>query len=486
MLVSLYTVRVVLNVLGAEDYGIYNVVAGVVTMFSFLSGAMATASQRYFSFDLGKGDTEHLKTTFSVTFTIYAFITILVILLSETVGLWFVVKKLSVPVERISSVRWIYQFSVLSFVFTILTGPFMADIIAHEDMNIYACVSIIEVMLRLAIVFLVKLFKIDHLFFYGLLMMCVTIINTSIYRTVCRIKYPECKYRFCWDKKYLKEMFSFTGWTIFGSFTSVVRMQALTILINQFFNPVVAAARSIAIQVKNALNTFSANFNTSLYAPIIKEYASDNINEVYSLVCSGCKITYFLMWIFSLPLCLRMEYVLTLWLKELPDSVVIFTQLSVIECLINSISYPVATSARAPGRMALYEGTLGALQLVIFITSWILIKFFEGKAVVVFYVAIVITVIMFFVRLLIVKKMIGLPLRMYAIRTCMPILFITLISYLPMFFLNKVVPKTFLGFCLIFICSLLISSITMWFVGLDKDWQSRIKKMVSAKVRRFQ
>ena len=191
MLVSLYTVRVLLNVLGAEDYGIYNVVAGVVTMFSFLSGAMATASQRYFSFDLGKGDIEHLKITFSLTLTIYLIVAVIVFFLAETAGLWFVLNKLSIPLERVSAARWIYQFSIISFVFTILTGPFMADIIAHEDMNIYAYVSIIEVLLKLGVAFSVKFFSVDKLILYGFLMLVVTVINTSIYRAICKKKYPE-------------------------------------------------------------------------------------------------------------------------------------------------------------------------------------------------------------------------------------------------------------------------------------------------------
>ena len=199
MLVSLYTVRVVLNVLGAEDYGIYNVVAGVVTMFSFLSGAMATASQRYFSFDLGKGDTENLKRTFSLTVTIYIILALIVVILAETVGLWFVLNKLSVPQEKVEAARWTYQFSIISFVFTILTGPFMADIIAHEDMNIYAYVSIVEVLLKLGVAFSLRFFGLDKLILYGLLMLFVTIINTTIYRAICKKKYPECKC-FIWDE----------------------------------------------------------------------------------------------------------------------------------------------------------------------------------------------------------------------------------------------------------------------------------------------
>ncbi|MGN0750687.1 MAG: oligosaccharide flippase family protein, partial [Treponema sp.] len=182
MLVSLYTVRVVLATLGAEDYGIYNVVAGVVTMFSFLSGAMATASQRFFSFEMGKGNNENLSKIFSVTLTIYAVIAIIIIVLAETTGLWFVNTKLVVPVQRLTAARWIYQCAVLSFLFTILTTPYMSLIIAHENMNIYAYVSIVEALLKLAVVFVLKIGKLDKLILYGILLLCVAVINTSLYR----------------------------------------------------------------------------------------------------------------------------------------------------------------------------------------------------------------------------------------------------------------------------------------------------------------
>ena len=482
MLVSLYTVRVVLNVLGAEDYGIYNVVAGVVTMFSFLSGAMATASQRYFSFDLGKGDTENLKRTFSLTVTIYIILALIVVILAETVGLWFVLNKLSVPQEKVEAARWIYQFSIISFVFTILTGPFMADIIAHEDMNIYAYVSIVEVLLKLGVAFSLRFFGLDKLILYGLLMLFVTIINTTIYRAICKKKYPECKYKFCWDKEYVKEMFGFTGWSIFGSFTSMARTQAITVLVNQFFNPIVVAARTISTQVTNSLNVFSANFNTSLYAPIVKEWAGGKKQGMYSLVYTGCKMTFFLMWIFALPLCLRMEYVLTLWLKNLPEYVIIFTILSIIEVQINAISYPIMTAARASGKVKLYELTLGIMQLLMFIASYVWLKFFNGGPTAVFWTAIILNIAMFFARLLIVRHLVQLSLRQFAVKVILPILILISVSFLPSYILNKYLPQTFWALVIVVFVSLLLSGFTMYFVGLNKEWREKIKNMIRQKL----
>lgn len=474
MLVSLYTVRVVLNTLGAEDYGIYNVVAGVVTMFSFLSGAMATASQRFFSFAMGKGDTEGVKKTFSVTLTIYALLILIILIVAETVGLWFVVNKLVIPIERKTASLWIYQSAIVSFVFTMITTPYMASIIAHENMNVYAYVSIVEASLKLAIVFVLKVLPYDKLIVYGLLTLFVAVINTSLYRFYCKKHYEECKFKLLWDKEMFKEIWSFTGWSIFGAFTSMIRTQAITVLVNQFFNPIVVAARTIATQVANTLNVFSANFNTSLYAPIVKDYASDNKQTMYSLIFNGCKITFYLMWIFALPLILRMNYVLTLWLKNVPNYVVIFTILSVIEVLINSISLPIMTAARASGKVKLYELTLGSLQLIMFLASYIWIKVFDGTATSVFYTAIILNICMFLARLVIVKNLVGLSLKQFIKKVLVPVLVIILVSTFPTVLINSVLEENFISLCIISLFSFCVTSIMMFFCGISQEMREKI------------
>jgi O-antigen/teichoic acid export membrane protein len=466
--VSLYTVRVVLNTLGAVDYGIYNVVAGVVTMFSFLSGAMATASQRYFSFDLGKKDYEQLKKTFSVTLSIYLLLILIVVVLAETVGLWFVYNKLVIPSERLHAAKWIYQFSIFSFAVTLITTPYMASIIAHENMNVYAYVSIVEALLKLVIVFLLKKLPYDKLIVYGILLFIVGFINTAMYRLYCKKHYDECRFKPLWDKSLFKEIFNFTGWSLFGAFTTVARTQAITILVNQFFNPVIVAARAISMQVTSALNVFSSNFNTSLYAPIVKEYAADNKERMFSLIFNGCKMTFFLMWIFALPLCLRMEFVLTLWLKNLPDYVVLFTILSVIEVLISSISLPIATAARAPGKMKKYELTIGILQLSIFIVSFLWIKYFNGMAEVVFYTSIIIIFIIFLVRLFIVRGLLNFSLRKFIIQVFYPITLISIVSTLFSFYINTLLPENFISLCILILVTFMTSSLLMFFIGIDE------------------
>jgi O-antigen/teichoic acid export membrane protein len=257
LLVSLYTVRVVLNVLGVEDYGIYNVLGGIVTFFSFLSGTMASATQRFFSFALGQNNLEKLKKTFSVNLIIYIASALIALILLETLGLWFVNTQLQVPPERFEAVKWIYHFSVLTFIATIFTTPFMAIIIAHEDMQIYAYVSIVEALLKLVIVFLLTYLPWDKLELYGMMVFAVSIITTVIYVAICIRKYKECQFhKFYWDKALLLEIVGFTGWTLFGQITTVGRNQAVTILLNQVFNPVVVAARAIATNITRSLSDF--------------------------------------------------------------------------------------------------------------------------------------------------------------------------------------------------------------------------------------
>lgn len=482
MLVSLYTVRVVLNTLGAEDYGIYNVVAGVVTMFSFLSGAMATASQRYFAFEMGKGNEEGLQKIFSVTMTIYVLLALIIMLLAETVGLWFVYNKLVIPVERVAAARWVYQFAILSFMVTLLTTPYMASIIAHENMNVYAYVSIVEAALKLGIVFVLQALPYDKLIVYGILLFAVSFINTALYRGYCKRKYEECVFHPVWDRDMFHEICGFTGWSLFGTFTSMARTQAVTILVNQFFTPAVVAARSVSTQVTNALNVFSSNFNTSLYAPIVKEYAGGKKEAVYTLIFSGCKITFFLMWIFALPLYLRMEYVLTLWLKNLPEYVVLFTQLSIVEVLITSVSLPLMTAARASGKVKVYELVLGGLQLCMFAGSYIWLKFFNGGPESVFIAAIVLVILMFFARLMIVNRQTGLPLRAFAFKVIISVGIISICSAVPTVLINQILPQNFISLCAVCVVSVLLSSICMFAVGISRE--IKIKLLARLKVRK--
>ena len=482
LLVSLYTVRVVLNVLGVEDYGIYSVVAGVVSFFSFLSGTLASATQRFFSFALGKGDFEKLKKTFSVNLIIYFAIAFIAVLLLETIGLWFVSEKLTVPPERFEAALFVYHFSVFAFFLGIIKTPFDAIIIAHEDMQIYAYVSIVDVLMKLGIVYLLMYISMDKLELYGVLMFVVAIINAIIYVLICTKKYSECQFRkFYWDKNVLIEITGFTGWTLFGQITTVMRFQAVTILLNQMFNPVIVAAQSIARNLAGYVTIFAGNFNTSLYPPIIKYYAADDKQSMFSLIYSGSKIAFFLLWVFALPMLLEMDTILKLWLKTPPLEAVLFTQLALVEVIIQSISMTITTAARAPGKMKTYELSLGIIQIAIFVASWIVLKM-GGQAYTVFVIAIIANFVMFFVRLVLVRKLIGLPLRDFTTKVIFPVSWIVLLSAVPAYVLQKILPNELLYSFIVVFTSVVLAAFCMYYIGLNNVWREKVKSTVVSKL----
>jgi len=479
--VSLYTVRVVLNVLGAEDYGIYNVVAGVVTMFSFLSNSMATASQRYFSFALGQNDSENLKKYFSMSFTIYCLIALVVLILAETVGLWFVTQKLVIPVERQNAAFWIYQASIFSMICKILTSPFMASIIAHEDMNIYAYVSIIEVLLNLFIVFLLPLFAVDKLIFYGFLMAGVVFINTAIYRTICVKKYVECKFSFFWEKSLFKELVSYTGWNMFGSAVGVFKNQIVNIILNQFFNPVVNAARGIAAQVNSAVNSFAQNFSTAVRPQIIKNYASGEKEKMLQLMYRSCKATFLLMFVFALPLILEMPYVLKLWLKNVPEYAVLFTILALIDALIDTISYPIMAAAQATGKIKLYQAVVGGVLLLNAPIAFVVLKL-RAPAFSVFIVSISVTSLAFIVRLCILKKLINFSFLNFIWKVFIPIICCAGLAFIVPYFVRNMMNSSFIRLCITVVVSVICVALSGYFVALSKNEKQWIVEIVKSKL----
>ena len=482
LLVSLYTVRIVLDVLGVEDYGINAVVAGIVSLFAFLSGTMASATQRFFAFALGQNDIRRLNKVFAVNLVIYFGIAVIALLLLETVGLWYVNTKLQIPPGRFEAAKVVYHFASLTFLVTILRSPFMALIIANEDMQIYAYMSIIEAFLKLGIVYLLLYISYDKLELYGILTFGVSLFTSLLYVFISITKYKHCRFKLSnWDKSLFKEITDFTGWTLFGQISTVLRNQAVTILINQVFNPVIVAARAVAMSVSSQINVFSSNFNTSLYPPIIKYYAANEKQSMFSLLYNGSKITFFLMWVLALPFMLEMETVLTLWLKNPPQYAVLFTQLTIVESLIMAVSLPITTAARAPGRMKTYELSLGIIQISIFFVSWVVLLL-GGEAYTVFVVAIIANIVMFFVRIYIVSNLIELPKKEFYNKVIQPIIIIVTVSLVPSYVIHIILPSGLFYSFISMGVSVLIASIAMYFIGLDIVWRTKVKTMILKKI----
>jgi O-antigen/teichoic acid export membrane protein len=484
MLVSLYTVRVVLNTLGAEDYGIYNVVGGVVAMFGFLSGSMATSSQRFFAFELGRGDSERLKRMFSVSVMIHALIALIVLLLAETVGLWFVATKLVLPDERKVAGFWAYQFSIASFLCTIMVAPYMAAIIAHEDMNIYATVSIIEAALKLTIVFLLRLIPFDKLRLYGMLLCAVTFINTGTYRIICGRKYRECGFRFYWDKGLFREITGFTGWNLFGAVSFMARTEGVSILLNLFFGPLVNAARGIAGQVNGVANSFSQNFITAIRPQITKLYASKEYPEMLDLVFWSAKLSYFLMYVFTVPLLFEMPFIIKLWLKTPLPYTALFISLGFLDILFESVSYPLLYVAQATGKIRLYQSVIGGVLLLNVPLAYLTLKTgFPPYSVVL--IGIFLTVIVFFVRIFMIKRLLAFfPIRTFIRRALIPVFSVSAVSLILPCIIVNLLDESFFRLCVSCIGSI-VTVCCIYCIGLTKEEQTGVQRYIGNIFARF-
>jgi O-antigen/teichoic acid export membrane protein len=484
MLVSLYTVRVVLNTLGAEDYGIYNVVAGVVTMFGVLNGIMAVALQRYFSFEIGRDDFERIEKIFSLSITIYVLIIVLVLLMGETIGLWYVNKKMILPIERKKIALIIYQFSIVSFMFSIITTPYMAMIIAREDMNIYAYVSIIEAGMKLVVVFLLRFLFLDKLLLYGILMCAVVFINTGIYRTICMRKYHECKFRFYWDKRLFKEIAGYTGWHLFGAFGGISKYQGITILLNQFFNPLVVAASTIAASVNATVSSFSNNFIVAIQPQIIKNYAAGKKDEALQITFRGAKGAYFLMYLFVLPLILEMPLVLSLWLKNPPEYVELFTRLVLIDVLVNSIGVLLGTLVQATGNIKLWNSLLGGIQIFNFPVSLLILRL-GAPAYSVVVVAICITLSVFILRFPLLKRLVAYSIKQFFKKVVLPICIVSVISAVLPIILHSSMNQSFLRLFMVISVSGLSTCMGIYFFGLDITERKIVQHEIKKRIRRI-
>lgn len=468
MVVSLYTVRVVLRTLGVVDYGIFNVVGGVVEMFSFLSITMASATQRFFSFELGRNDLVKLKRTFSLTVIIYALIAFIVLIMAESVGLWFLNNKMVIPLNRIVAANWIYQFSILSFIFAMMTIPYEAIIIARENMSFYAYISIAEVLLKLIIVYLLVLFSVDKLKLYGFLVFTITGIITYLYRLVCRRNYEESRFQYHWDKELFKTLINYSAWNLFGAITYVANNQGMNIILNIFFGPVVNAARAIAFRVSTSINSFSTNFYTAVNPQIVKSYASGKREDMITLVFKSSRISFYLLYIIALPILLELDVFLKIWLKNSTEYMVVFTRLAIVFSLINSLENPLTQTARATGDIKNYQVWVGSFTLLTLPISYILFK--KGlPAETTFYTLILVYSIALFIRLLVLRKLINLSIYSYVKEVLFTVIFVSVLGLAIPTFIKLLIGDGFFQFFTVEISAVLWGIIVITVVGLKKD-----------------
>lgn len=475
MIVSLYTSRIVLNVLGIEDFGIYNVVGGIITMFTFLNSAMAASTQRFLTFEIGKNRSIHK--VFSSSIIIHRVIALAIFILGETIGLWFINSQLNIPDNRMQAANWVYQCSIIICIINIISLPYNATIIAYEKMQAFAYISIIETALKLIVILVLPLFSCDKLPIYTSLLLAVAIIIRISYTEYCHRTFPETKMKLYKDKQLFKEMTNFASWSLVGNLALIAYTQGTNILLNIFFGPAINAARGIALQIQNAINSFCLNFQTALNPQITKSFATQDISYMHLLIVRSSKFSFYLLLILSLPVLIETNTIIRWWLGSIPEHVSNFARIILIIGMIDSISNPLIISAQATGKIRAYQITIGGILLCILPISYIALNW-GAPPESVFIIHLGIACLAQVIRLLIIRPMIGISLRYYFNEVIMKIGSVFTLSLIFPIILRYILPTTWWSFILICFTCTCSTLLIIYQLGLSKQEKMFIRQKI--------
>lgn len=469
MAVSLFTSRVILNTLGVEDYGINNVVGGIVTMFSVLSGSLSSSISRFITFELGKGNIERLKTIFSTGVNIQLGMSVLIIIIAEAVGIWFLNTKMNIPTDRMVAANWVFQCAILTFVLNLLSVPYNAAIIAHEKMSAFAYISVVEVSLKLIIVYMLMISPFDRLETYAVLLLLVGAVIRFIYGYYCKRHFEECTYHFVFDKPVLKEMTGFAGWNFLGNGAYMFNTQGVNILMNLYFGVAVNAARGIATQVDAALKQFVNNFTTAVNPQITKSYAQGDLAYMHKLVCRSAKFSAFLMLFFAIPILLETQSILTIWLKTVPEYAAIFLQLIIISSFVDTVlANSLVTSMFATGNIKRYQIIVTTIGCLVFPFSWIAFQLgFQPEIAYVLYF--IIYTVLLGVRLYLLKDMVKLPVMMYVREVLYRVLPVMIICFIIPMMIRYSMQEGWMRLILLCLVSTIVTAVVEYSIGLTKN-----------------
>lgn len=478
IVVSLYTSRVVLKALGIEDFGIYNVVGGVVMSLSFFNSAMAGATQRFLSFSLGKGDHGELKRTFSTCVVLHLGIAVLFLLLAETVGLWFLNNKLVIPDNRMIAANWVFQFSLVTFLVSIVSVPYNAAIIAHEKMSAFAYISILEVLFKLCIAYGILYTSSDKLIFYGLALCLVSVIIRVIYGVYCNKYFIETATKIEYDKTILWDISKYVGWSFYANFSGVAYGQGLNMLLNIFFGPSVNAARAVAYQVQNAVLNFTTSFQMAVNPQIVKYYALHEMQDMYKLIMRSSRFSFYLMFTISLPLWLFLDYILEIWLGKVPDNSVLFCRIVLLIMLVDTLSNPLTTATQSTGNLRL-NSLLGGTNLIMILpVSYLFLKWGFPPATV-FYVNLFFSFSALAIRLFINKRLMSFPIIDFVYKVLIRCFILGLaISIIPLY-VNSQINRTFASLMLMSFLCLCLSVAVFSVFGLTTNERAFINSKFS-------
>ena len=468
MIISLYTSRIVLNALGVEDFGIYNVAGGVVARFSILSGSLSAAISRFITYELGKNNILKLKVIFSSAITIQIGLGIVIVFFAETIGIWFLNTQMNIPIERMVAANWVLQFSIITFIINLISVPYNAVIIAHEKMSAFAYISIFEAIGKLLIAYLITISPIDKLIFYAILMCVVAIAIRLLYGYYCKRHFDECRFHFIWNKQIFQQIFSFAGWNFIGASSAVLRDHGGNIIINLFCGPTVNAARGIAFQVNNAIQGFVSNFMTALNPQITKSYAVKNYTYMMTLIFQGARLSFYMLLLLSLPIIINTHYLLTLWLNTVPEHTVLFVRLVLIFAMSESISGPLITAMLATGNIRNYQIIVGGLQMLNLPISYILLSLGAIPETVLI-VAVLISQCCLMARLYMLKKMIKLKIKDYLKKVYFNIITVSIIAIILPICMQERLAENFINFLLSSLICMLCTYLSIYYIGCSYE-----------------
>lgn len=469
LLISLYTSRVILQAIGVEDYGIYNVIAGFVTMFNLIAGALSVSISRFLNFELGRSNTSRLSNIFSTAIITHIGLAGIILIFAELIGVWFINTQLNISENRLGAAHWVFQCSLISFLINLISIPYNALIISHERMSAFAYISIAETILKLLIVYLLLLISFDKLITYAILMLLASVIIRFIYSSYCHKHFNECNQRKHFDKKTFKEMLGFTSWNFIGSTSIIFSDQGVNMLLNIFDGPVVNAARGIAMQVNTAVNGFSQNFMTAVNPQIIKNYATSNFKYLYQLIFSGAKFSFFLLLILSLPIIYNVDIILQIWLSEVPDHTANFIRLILIFTMSEVLSATLTTALLSTGKIIKLQILIGGSRLLNFPLAYLCLQQKIAPEITIIN-AIIISQLCLFIRLLLAKQMLLLSLTKYIKEVYVKILVVTFFSSLTAAIIQHLIGvDSFSKFIISSILIILCTIITAIIIGANSS-----------------
>lgn len=478
MLIGLYTSRINLQSLGVEDFGIYNVVGGIVVMFSIINGSITASISRFLTFEIGTGNMEKLKKVFSTSVTIQIGISLLILLLAETIGLWFLNHKMVIPDSRMPAANWVYQFSIITFILNLISMPYNACIVAHEKMSAFAWITIYDAIAKLLIAWLTFIAPMDKLIFFSGFIVLIAFTQRMIYTSYCLHNFEECHYKFTIDKELLKHMSGFAGWNFIGASSAILRDTGGNIIINLFCGPAVNAARAIANRINTAVLGFANSFMTAINPQITKSYASGEYEKMMGAIYEGAKFSFFLLLLLGLPVIMESEYIIHLWLGQVPEHTVLFVQLTILYAMSESISNPLVTAMLATGKIKNYQIVVGGLQMLNLPISYICLRLgCIPESVVI--VAIILSQCCFAARIYMLRAMINLNAIDYVKKVYLRILSTLIITFILPVIVKYYMDDSLLSFFTILSISFISACINILYVGCNDKERSFIYSNIS-------